>query len=84
MQFEKPISVDVETACRASGLTRNQIYVAVRDGKLKTAYVGKRRLVLWASLEKFIEGNTAGIDPAASERSKVLRAKRTAKFVETQ
>jgi hypothetical protein len=79
MHFEKPISVDVETACRASGLTRNQVYGAMRDGKLKTAHVGKRRLVLWASLEKFIEANMSGIDPAASERSKVLRAKRTAK-----
>lgn len=84
MQLIKPISVDIEDAVRATGTTRNHIYEAIRTGQLKTALVGKRRLVLYESLEQYINDHKAGIDPAESTRKKSLRAKRTAKAKGTQ
>lgn len=49
-----PISVNVPDACRALGIARSKFYELVSDGHLSAFKVGKRRLVRWAELERFI------------------------------
>jgi excisionase family DNA binding protein len=55
----KPISVTVSDACSISGLGRTLIYELISDGKLKTATIGRRRLVIYASLAALIESSAS-------------------------
>lgn len=47
----KPITVTVDTALRISGLGRTKLYQLIGSGEIKTVTVGRRRLVVYASLE---------------------------------
>ena len=48
----KPITVTIETALKCSGLGRTKLYQLIGEGKLKTVTIGRRRLVIYASLEE--------------------------------
>jgi len=48
----KPVTVTVETALKLSGLGRTKLYELIKQGKLKTINVGRRRLVVFSSLEE--------------------------------
>jgi excisionase family DNA binding protein len=48
----KPITITVETALRVSGLGRTKLYQLIKEGKLRTVTVGRRRLVVYSSLEE--------------------------------
>lgn len=48
----KPITVTVESALRMSGLGRTKLYELIGSGKIKTVRVGRRRLVVYSSLEE--------------------------------
>lgn len=50
----KPLSVTVDNALKISGLGRTKFYALVRDGTIKTVTVGRRRLVVYASLEDLV------------------------------
>ena len=50
----KPISVTVKTARRLTGLGNTKIYELIKQQKLKTVAVGRRRLILYRSLEELI------------------------------
>ena len=50
-----PISVTLSEACRITGLGLSSIYAAIGSGTLDSVSVGKRRLVLYASLRRWIE-----------------------------
>jgi excisionase family DNA binding protein len=47
----KPITVTVETALKISGLGRTKLYELINAGTIKTITIGRRRLVVYASLE---------------------------------
>ena len=47
----KPLSTTVDDACRITGLGRTKIYELIGEGKLKTKTIGRRRLVIYASIE---------------------------------
>lgn len=47
----KPVTVTVENALRLSGLGRTKLYEMMNQGRLKTVKIGRRRLVVFASLE---------------------------------
>jgi len=47
----KPLTVTVETALRISGLGRTKLYELINAGTIKTVTVGRRRLVVYSSLE---------------------------------
>ena len=47
----KPVSTTVDDACRITGLGRTKIYELIGEGKLKTKTIGRRRLVIYASIE---------------------------------
>ena len=47
----KPVSTTVDDACRITGLGRTKIYELIGEGKLRTKTIGRRRLVIYASIE---------------------------------
>ncbi len=51
----KPISVTVKTAREITGLGNTTIYELIKQGKLKTVAIGRRQLILYASLESLIK-----------------------------
>ncbi len=50
----RPISVTVQTARKLTGLGNTTIYQLIKQGKLKSVVIGRRRLILYDSLESLI------------------------------
>lgn len=50
-----PISVRVKTAMRLTGLSRSKLYELIASGEVESAKVGYSRLIIFASLHKFID-----------------------------
>ena len=50
----KPIAVTVPTARKISGLGNSTIWKLIAEGRLDTVRIGRRRLVLYRSLEKLL------------------------------
>lgn len=57
IQMNQAISYSIPGACKASGYSRAFIYISIKNGKLKTYKVGKRRFILHSELEAFIQRN---------------------------
>ncbi len=55
----KPLTVTVEDACRITGLGRTRLYELIASGALKSTTIGRRRLVMYSSLEALIHGEAA-------------------------
>jgi excisionase family DNA binding protein len=55
----KPVSATVNDTCRVTGLGRTKVYELIRAGKLKTVTIGRRRLVLYSSIEELIHRASA-------------------------
>lgn len=55
----KPISTTVDDTCRITGLGRTKVYELIAEGKLQTTTIGRRRLVLFASIEALVQGRAA-------------------------
>jgi len=53
---QNPISVSVRTAVRLSGLGRTRLYEAIGRGEIASVRIGRRRLVLFDSLRRFLNG----------------------------
>ncbi len=51
----KPITVTVPTALSITGLGRTKFYELVKTGEIKTVAIGRRRLVVFADLEKLAQ-----------------------------
>ena len=54
LQGAKPLSVTVATARRLSGLGNTTVWKLIRDQRLETVHVGRRRLITFASLERLL------------------------------
>lgn len=50
-----PISVDILTACRMSGLSRSFLYEVLAHGTVRSVKAGRRRLVLVESLKGWLQ-----------------------------
>ena len=48
----KPLTVTVGTALNISGLGRTKLYELINEGRIKTVTIGRRRLVVFSSLEE--------------------------------
>lgn len=48
----KPITVTVDNALKLSGLGRTKLYELINLGTIKTTTIGRRRLVVYSSLEE--------------------------------
>ncbi len=51
----KPITVTINIGSEVSGLGRTKLYELINSGKIKTIKVGKRRLIVYSSLEALAE-----------------------------
>lgn len=54
-QTLKPITVTVDNALSISGLGRTKLYELINRGVIKTTTVGRRRLVVYSSLEELAD-----------------------------
>jgi excisionase family DNA binding protein len=50
----KRISVTVDETCKITGLGRTKVYELIGQHKLKAVAIGRRRLVIYDSIEKLI------------------------------
>ena len=55
----EPLAVDVITALEISGLGRTKFYELIRDKRLKTVVVGRRRLINYQSLKALVAPDAA-------------------------
>jgi hypothetical protein len=52
----KPITVTVSVTREITGLGNTTVWGLIRDGKLQTIKIGKRRLVIYQSIEDLLCG----------------------------
>jgi hypothetical protein len=52
----KPITVTVPVTREITGLGNTTVWELIRDGKLQTIKIGKRRLVIYKSIEDLLLG----------------------------
>ena len=50
----RPLAVSTHEAARLAGVGRTKIYDALGSGTLKSLKIGKRRLILFESLQKWL------------------------------
>ncbi|HTN60031.1 MAG TPA: helix-turn-helix domain-containing protein [Devosia sp.] len=50
------IATSIKDAAKALGLGRTSIYALIREGRLETIKLGRRRLVKTDSLRRLVEG----------------------------
>jgi excisionase family DNA binding protein len=58
-QIEKPLTVSIEEACRLIGVGRTTMWQLIKSRRVATVSVGRRRLVIYASLEALCSEGTA-------------------------
>ena len=51
---QKPLTITIGTACKLSGLGNTKIWELIKTHKLKTVSIGRRRLIVFASLEHLL------------------------------
>ena len=56
----KPITVTVTTALAVTGLGRTKFYELVKAGRVRTVAIGRRTLVVYASLEELAAPGPGG------------------------
>ncbi len=49
------LALSVDEAAEAAGVGRDLVYRAINDGSLKTAKIGKRRLIRIADLDSWLD-----------------------------
>jgi excisionase family DNA binding protein len=53
--MKRLLSVTIKQAVEATGLSVRKLYNLIAEGKLKSVPVGRRRLILWESLEELLK-----------------------------
>jgi excisionase family DNA binding protein len=61
----EPISIDIPEACRLTSVGRSKLYQLMDAGEVRFVKVGKRRLVLVASLREWLAKLETGTAQAA-------------------
>jgi hypothetical protein len=54
----KPLAVPVKIACRLIGVGNTSMWALIKAGRVKTVSIGRRRLVIYASLEALLSGHS--------------------------
>jgi excisionase family DNA binding protein len=54
LEAAKPLAVPVKTACKLLGVGNTTMWALIKDGRVKTTRIGRRRLVIYASLETLL------------------------------
>ena len=55
----KPLAVTVKTAREITGLGNTKIYALIKESRLESVAIGRRRLISYASLEALINNRAA-------------------------
>lgn len=55
----KPITVTIDDTSRITGLGNTKIYELIAQGRLETLTIGRRRLVLFRSIEALLQPSAA-------------------------
>jgi excisionase family DNA binding protein len=50
----KPLAVPVKIACKLLGVGNTTMWALIKAGRVKTISIGRRRLVVYASLESLL------------------------------
>jgi excisionase family DNA binding protein len=53
-QGHKPLAVSVKTACKLVGVGNTTMWALIKSGRVQTISIGRRRLVIYASLESLM------------------------------
>ena len=54
----QPLAVSVKTACQLLGIGNTTAWFLIKTGRLRTIKIGRRRLVIYASLEALTESDS--------------------------
>lgn len=52
----EPLLISVKEMATMLGISRNQAYVLLDQGRIESCYMGRRRLVVLRSVHKFVDG----------------------------
>jgi len=55
----RPLAVTVKAACKFIGVGRTTMWGLIKSGRVETARIGRRRVVLFASLEALLAQGSA-------------------------
>lgn len=55
----KPLAVSVRTACELVGVGNTTMWALIKAGRVKSVSVGRRRLILFSSLESLLTSDAA-------------------------
>jgi excisionase family DNA binding protein len=55
----KPLAVSVKTACKLVGVGNTSMWGLIKAGRVKTVSIGRRRLVIYSSLESLLTPEVA-------------------------
>ena len=50
----KPLAVPVKTACKLVGVGNTIMWALIKAGRVKTVSIGRRRLIIYSSLESLL------------------------------
>lgn len=53
--MDSPLTLTINDTARLLGIGRTHLYQLIRDGKIETISLGRRRLVKFASVRKLVE-----------------------------
>jgi hypothetical protein len=53
-QQNKPLAVSVKIACKIVGVGNTTMWSLIKAGRVKTVSIGRRRLVIYSSLESLL------------------------------
>lgn len=55
----KPLAVPVDTGCSLIGVGRTKMYELINEKRVRTITIGRRRLLVYESLEALANGGVA-------------------------
>ena len=70
METSNPITITVPAARKLSGLGNTKLWELISSGALESVRVGRRRLIVYRSLEKLLRPATAESVPAPRRRGR--------------
>ncbi len=66
----KPLTVTIDDTSRITGLGNTKIYELINQGQLKSVTIGRRRLVLYSSIEALLQARSATRRSSTSPRGR--------------
>jgi hypothetical protein len=70
MEPVNPITVTIRTAREISGLGNTTIWALIKSGKLESTSVGRRRLVVYRSLQNLLSPPQPDLSPQVRRRGR--------------